>query len=125
MRTLPVIIVAGAMLAVTSTAIAQPASSQPPSPQAPPAADPGVAGRYAGAGPQGFYAVDARIDHIQQAISSLPPGKARRATSQLNAIRSDLKFRKARHGGELRDWDRELISKKLDELVGQYPSLKG
>jgi hypothetical protein len=120
MRTPSVIIVAGAMLAVTSTAIAQ-----PPSSQAPPAADPGVAGPYAGAGVQGFYDVDARIDHIQQAISTLPPGQAHRATSQLNAIRSDLKFRKARHGGELRDWDRELISKKLDELVGQYPSLKG
>jgi hypothetical protein len=127
MRSLSTLIIAslalvGATAAAAQAPVNQAPVNQPPVNQAP-AADPGVSGPYAGAGVHGFYDMDARIDHLQQAISALPPGQARRAASQLKAIRSDLKFRKARHGGELRDWDRELISKKLDQLSAQYPTL--
>ncbi|MGC1302443.1 MAG: hypothetical protein WA840_08715 [Caulobacteraceae bacterium] len=129
MRSLSTFIIAGLAFAAASAAAAQTPMNQTPMNQAPPAptppsADPGVSGPYAGAGVHGFYDIDARIDHLQQAISALPPGQARRAASQLKAIRSDLKFRKARHNGELRDWDRELISKKLDQLAAQYPALR-
>jgi hypothetical protein len=44
--------------------------------------------------------------------------------AQLSAIRQELKYRIARHNGDLRDWDRELINQKLDALVKQYPALR-
>jgi hypothetical protein len=44
--------------------------------------------------------------------------------AQLTAIRQDLKYRMARHNGDLLDWDRELINQKLDALVKQYPALR-
>ena len=40
----------------------------------------------------------------------------RRGLSQLRTIKAEAMQRRARHGGELRDWDRELINKKLDQL---------
>jgi hypothetical protein len=132
MRTLTILAVAGLSLAaVASTAVAQPepqaagtapAEASPPPPNSD--ADPHVAGPYAGAGPHAFYDVSARIDNLQQKIASLPPGQGRRAASQLKAIKGELKYRMDRHNGELRDWDRELITKKLDQLIAQYPSLQ-
>lgn len=80
-------------------------------------------GPYAGASPKGFYDVNQRIDHLQAALAGTP--HAKRAMTELNAIRSDLQFRMKRHNGELRDYDRELITQKLDGFVAKYPALKG
>ncbi|WP_158912885.1 hypothetical protein [Caulobacter sp. S45] len=126
MRTLSTLAIAGlAFTGVVYTAVAQPSSAPVMSPAAAPSdADPGAPGPYAGVAPHAFYDVNARIDHLQQAISALPAGQARRAASQLKAIRSELKFRMSRYNGELRDWDRELIGKKLDQFVAQYPALQ-
>ena len=73
---------------------------------------PGVSTAYVGAEKTAFYDVEARIDAaLQQATS-------KRTLSQLRAIKSEANFRKARHGGELRDWDRELLSRRLDQVMG-------
>ncbi len=115
MRAPPILFLAALALAgAASSAIAQP----------PPAADTGATGPYAGAGPHAFYDVPGRIDHLQQAISALPPGQAHRAAAQLKAIRGELKYRMSRHNGQLLDFDRELIGEKLDHFVAQYPALK-
>lgn len=102
---------AGAQMAAPAGAPAQPQGDVP-------AND----GPYAGASPHGFYDVGQRIDHLQAALAGMP--HARRAKAELNAIRSDLQFRMKRHDGVLRDYDRELITEKLDGFVAKYPSLK-
>jgi hypothetical protein len=115
---------------LASAALAQPpsdagASMGPPPADAPaqPHGDvPANDGPYAGASPKGFYDVGQRIDHLQAALAGAP--HAKRAMSELNAIRSDLQFRMKRHNGELRDYDRELITEKLDGFVAKYPALK-
>ena len=64
------------------------------------------------AGPQ-FYDVEARID---AAMAKMQGNK--RAEAQLRAIKADAKVRRARHGGELRDWDREYLDKKVEAVTG-------
>jgi hypothetical protein len=108
-----------AALAAITLAIACPAFAQAPSPLA-------NDGPYAGTSPTDFYHPADRITHLQAAIQqgALAGPQARRALAQLTAIRQDLQFRIARHNGDLRDWDRELINQKLDALVKQYPALR-
>ena len=64
------------------------------------------------AGPQ-FYDVEAKIDAAMTKMAG-----NRRAEAQLRAIKADAKVRRARHGGELRDWDREYLDKKLQAVTG-------
>ena len=64
------------------------------------------------AGPQ-FYDVEAKID---AAMAKMQGNK--RAEAQLRAIKAEAKVRRARHGGELRDWDREFLDKKLQQVTG-------
>jgi hypothetical protein len=124
MRRLSIACVAGLALAATAASAQTPAAPPAPVP-APGGADTAATGPYAGAGnPHGFYDVQARIDQMQQAAGALPPAKGHRVTAQLKTIRSDLKFRMGRHNGELRDFDREVISDKLDHLAAQYPALQ-
>ena len=85
---------------------------------------PGATGPYVGAGPPGFYDVDARLQAVAGRVAALPPGQRRRASTQIHQIRSEEATQRARHGGELRDWDRENITQKLDQLVQQFPSLR-
>ena len=84
---------------------------------------PGATGPYVGAGPQGFYDVDARLQAVAGRIAALPPGQRRRASAQIHQIRAEEATQRARHGGELRDWDRENMTQKLDHLVQQFPAL--
>ena len=37
--------------------------------------------------------------------------------SSLRAIKNEAAFRRQRHGGELRDWDRELLNQRLDKVA--------
>jgi hypothetical protein len=83
---------------------------------------PGAQGPYVGSGKQGFYDIDQRIAAVSQQAASLPAAQRRRAMAQIKAIRSEEATQRARHG-ELRDWDRENISDKLDKLTQQFPSL--
>jgi hypothetical protein len=55
---------------------------------------------------------------------SLSRYDADRALRRLDAIDRTLDFRMQRKGGELRDWDRELINDQLDDLVSAYPSIR-
>ena len=84
---------------------------------------PGATGAYVGAGPQGFYDVDARIAAVAGRVQSLPPGQRRRASAQIHQIRGEEATQRARHG-DLRDWDRENLTQKLDQLVQQFPDLR-
>jgi hypothetical protein len=121
-----VLVVAVATPGLAQTPTERPSDAQPsdgrPSVGSPLAND----GPYAGTSRQGFYKPDDRIKQIQAEIQqgALAGPKARHALAQLAAIRQDLQFRIARHNGDLRDWDRELINQKLDALVKQYPALR-
>jgi hypothetical protein len=73
---------------------------------------PGAATAYVGQDKQVFYDIEARIDAaMQQAQGS------RKAMSQLRALKSEAAYRRARHGGEFRDWDRELLSRRLNQAM--------
>jgi hypothetical protein len=106
---------------LAQTAVAQPAVAEPAGPS-PLAND----GPYAGTSQSDFYHPADRIKQIQAALQNgaLAGPSARHAAAQLTAISQDLKYRIARHNGDLRDWDRELINQKLDALVKQYPALR-
>jgi len=111
----------GAQTTGAQTPDQQPAAAQP-SGDGPLAND----GPYAGTSRREFYQPDDRINQIQSEIQrgALAGSQARHAMAQLTAIRGELKYRVARHNGDLRDWDRELINQKLDALVAQYPALR-
>ncbi len=81
--------------------------------------NPGAPTAYAGASVHGFYDVDQRMVSIEQRIKAMGRGGAR-AMAAMRQIRAFEATQKARHGGELRDWDRETINLKLDQLVGRY-----
>ena len=72
-------------------------------------ADTGYTGDAYGAA---FRDIDARIAALQPRVAS-----NRKAASALNAVKGEEKVRRARHGGELRDFDRELLNKRLDAVA--------
>ncbi len=83
---------------------------------------PGARGPYIGAGPTGFYDVDARIAAIAGRIGQMPARQRSGAKDQIREIRGEEATQRARHG-DLRDWDRENLNAKLDKLVARYPVL--
>ncbi len=85
---------------------------------------PGAAGPYVGHGPHAFYDVDQRIADVTQRAASLPAAQRRQAETALKSIRGEEATQKQRHG-ELRDWDRENLNYKLDQLAQKFPSLAG
>jgi hypothetical protein len=128
-------LVKSAALAAMTLAIATPSFAQTPAaqgpalqPSVPPAGGSPLAndGPYAGTSRQNFYQPADRIKQIEAQIQqgALAGASAHHAMAELTAIRDDLKYRIARHNGELLDWDRELINQKLDALVKQYPALR-
>ena len=86
---------------------------------------PGAPGPYVGHSPKAFYDTDGRISAVEQRIGSLPPAQRRRAMAGLRSIRAEEATQRQRHGGELRDWDREHLNRRLDQLEGQFPGLRG
>jgi hypothetical protein len=122
---------AAVTLAIASPALAQndlaqTGPGQSARPQASSASPLANDGPYAGASPTDFYHPDARITQLRAEISqgALVGARAKHALAALATIHQDLQFRIARHNGDLRDWDRELINQKLDALVKQYPALR-
>ena len=96
----------------TTVVASQPVPNPPPATteRGPGTADPMYSGELKG---QAFLDVEGRIAAVE--------GKAagnRRAMSMLRSIKGEAAQRRARHGGELRDWDRELLNKKLDTVEG-------
>jgi hypothetical protein len=115
-----------AALAATILAIASPCLAQPAvaaSSNGSPLANDGP---YAGTSQTDFYHPAERITQLRSEIQNgvLAGPKAHPALTELAAIDQDLQYRIARHKGDLRDWDRELINQKLDALVRQYPALR-
>ena len=91
----------------------QPVANPPPSTleRGPGTADPGYSGQLQGAA---FRDIFERISAYEQKMAG-----DKRGLKQLRVIKAEANQRRARHGGELRDWDRELINKKLDMLEGR------
>jgi hypothetical protein len=82
-------------------------------------ADPGAPTAYAGVSKEAFYSVEQRMSAIEQRLRSM--GRAAgRALAQMRSIRAFETQQRARHGGELRDWDREALNVRLDRLVQQH-----
>jgi len=86
---------------------------------------PGAAGPYAGHSERAFYDVDDRIRRVSSRIDAMPKGAARaRAEAEMASIRQEEKDQIARHG-DLLDWARENLNRRLDRLEQSDPSLKG
>ena len=102
----------GRPIAEASVLASQPVPNPPPSTteRGPGNADTGYSGQLQGAA---FRDVFERISADEQKMAG-----DKRGMAQLRTIKSEAMARKARHGGELRDWDRELINKKLAALEG-------
>jgi hypothetical protein len=102
------VVVAAAIAALSSPAFAQSVARTPggddPAPSAP--------GPYAGADKPSFYDVDARVAALEARLGAMP----RAARSQLNSVKAFLAQQRARHGGELRDWDREHATSRLNRI---------
>jgi len=80
---------------------------------------PGAAGPYVGHSENAFYDVQARIDRVEKrAKTQLTGAKQRQAMADIKSIRAELATQKARHG-EVRDWDRENLNHRLDQLETQ------
>lgn len=90
----------------------QPVANPPPSTVAPGpgTADTGYAGALQGAA---FRDVFERITTDEQKMAG-----NKRGLAKLRTVKAEATQRRARHGGELRDWDRELLNKKLDMIEG-------
>jgi hypothetical protein len=126
---LPPAILFGAALVGASPALGQPQltpGSAPgitedravdPAPNAP--------GPYVGHDPQTFYNTEQRIAAVEGRLGALPPRQRRAAVAQIRSIRAEEATQRQRHGGELRDWDREHLNRRLDQLVGRFPGLRG
>lgn len=84
---------------------------------------PGARGPYVGAGPRRFYNVEDRINRVEGRLAALTASQRRRAYVEMRSIRAEESTQRAKHGGELRDWDREHLNQRLDALVQRYPGL--
>jgi hypothetical protein len=81
--------------------------------------DTGAPTAYAGATKEQFYSVEQRMDSVEMRIRAMGRAGAR-AMAEMRSIRAFEAQQRARHGGELRDWDREAINLRLDKLTGRY-----
>jgi hypothetical protein len=70
---------------------------------------------YVGHSENAFYNVEQRIGRVEQRAAALTGAKKRKAMSGLKSIKAELATQEARHG-EVRDWDREHLNKRLDAL---------
>lgn len=81
---------------------------------------PGAAGPFVGHGPNAFYDVEQRIDRVEQRVrTQLTGARQRKALAGMTSIRAELAAQEARHG-QVRDWDRESLNHRLDQLEQQY-----
>ena len=121
-----------AAIALFVTLAAAPALAQ----SLPPGASPGLpgpesvnpalnaSGPYLGP-PGKFYAPADRPERPRRAAGEPSPHEAAGARADLRRIHAFADAQRSRHGGELRDWDRERMTRMMDDLVRRYPDLKG
>ena len=86
-------------------------------------ADPGAPDAFAGQPKPVFYNVEDRMAAMEAKAASLPGAQAHRARAQMALIRGFERTQRAKHGGELRDWDREALNVRLDRLQAMMPAL--
>ena len=80
---------------------------------------PGAAGPYVGHSENAFYNVQARIDRVEQrARTQLSGARQHKALADIKSVRAELATQEARHG-EVRDWDRENLNHRLDQLEAE------
>lgn len=70
---------------------------------------------YVGHSENAFYNVEQRIGRVEQRTAALTGVQKRKAMAGLKSIKAELATQQARHG-EVRDWDREHLNKRLDAL---------
>lgn len=101
-----------ALAALIATTAAAPAFAQSGAWDVDPA--PGAPDGYVGAGKAAFYSVEQRMAALEGLVAS---GKASRAVRvELSALKAFEARQRARHDGELRDWDREAITARLNRI---------
>lgn len=86
-------------------------------------ANPGAADAYAGQPKQVFYSVEDRMNAMEAKAAALGGAQARRARQQIALIRGFERTQRAKHGGELRDWDREALNVRMDRVAQMMPAL--
>lgn len=105
------------LAAALTTALAAPALAQSRNWDVDPV--PGAPDGYVGAGKQAFYSVEQRMAALEDRVAS---GRASRSVrAELAALKAFEARQRARHGGELRDWDREAISARLNRIEAMAP----
>lgn len=72
---------------------------------------------YVGHSADAFYHTRERIERAEQRAASLRGPQRRRALNGIRSIKAELARQEARHG-EIRDWDREHLNRRLDALEG-------
>lgn len=85
---------------------------------------PGATRPYVGVGKQAFYNVEERMDRVEGRLASLRASQRRRAYAEMRSIRAEERTQRSKNGGNLRDWDRERLNRRLDALVRRYPGLE-
>lgn len=84
---------------------------------------PGAARPYLGH-PKAFYDPMQRLQDLDGRAAALPPRQARALRADLRRVHAFAATQQARHGGELRDWDRERITELLNDVAAKYPQLR-
>jgi hypothetical protein len=93
-----------AIVACSASLVAVPALAQDGG------ADPRAPGAYAGVSKEAFYAVMQQLSAAESQAAGRPG-----AMREIRSLRAFANQQQARHG-EIRDWDRETINKRLSAL---------
>lgn len=110
-----------ALAAATAVHAQPPASASPVQGGADPA--PGATLPYLGH-PHSFQDPLVRLEALEARAATLPHSEARAVGIRLKAIHADVDVRRARNGGDLRDWDRERLERMMNEVVHLHPALR-
>ncbi len=80
---------------------------------------------YVGHSENAFYNVEQRIARVEErAKTQLTGVKQRQAMAGIRSIRAELATQQARHG-DVRDWDREHLNRRLDTLEAEVGLPRG
>lgn len=117
-RTAFAVIAVGSALA-SAPALAQPMNAGPGGVNPAPGATRPFLGH-----PHTFYDPMQRLQDIDARTAALPPARRSRVAADVHRIDAFAQTQRARHG-DLRDWDRERMTRMMDDLVRRHPELRG
>jgi hypothetical protein len=95
-----------AIAAVSASLFALPAVAQDGG------ADPRAPDAYAGVSKDSFYSTEQRLQAAEARARGNPA-----MMREIRSIRAFIAQQRARHGGELRDWDREAVNTRLARIA--------